>query len=125
MVLGWLLLVVTALSPGVTGAKDCIFCELTDSTHCPGTNMRCGDNEDCFTGHGVAPGTGPIINKGCVVATSCGREEPISYKGVTYSLVTTCCNGPLCNHAPAGRRMARTATGLVLGLGLLLPARPL
>ncbi|KAL2762999.1 sperm acrosome membrane-associated protein 4 precursor [Daubentonia madagascariensis] len=123
MVLGWLLLLVMALPPGTTGVKDCIFCELTDSTRCPGTRMRCGDDEDCFTGHGVAPGTGPIINKGCMHSTSCGREEPVSYKGVTYSLVSSCCNGNLCNDAsgPVGSRTAGTTTSLALGLGLLLP----
>uniref|UniRef100_A0A8C3WTK3 Sperm acrosome associated 4 n=1 Tax=Catagonus wagneri TaxID=51154 RepID=A0A8C3WTK3_9CETA len=122
MVLGWLLLLMTALPPGTTGVKDCAFCELTDSATCPSIRMRCGDDEDCFTGHGVAPGVGPIINKGCVHSTSCGREEPVNYKGVTYSLITTCCMGHLCNGAldPAGDRMARATTGLVLGVLLLL-----
>nr|XP_012315489.1 sperm acrosome membrane-associated protein 4 [Aotus nancymaae] len=125
MVLGWLLLLVMALTPGTTGVKDCIFCELTDSTQCPGTPMSCGDDEDCFIGHGVAPGTSPVINKGCVQATSCGREEPVSYKGVTYSLTTTCCAGRLCNRAPgpASSQTAGATTSLALGLGMLLPPR--
>ncbi|XP_008986582.1 sperm acrosome membrane-associated protein 4 [Callithrix jacchus] len=123
MVLGWLLLLVMALTPGTTSVKDCIFCELTDSTQCPGTPMRCGDDEDCFTGLGVAPGTSPVINKGCMQATRCGREEPVSYKGVTYSLTTTCCDGHLCNRAPgpASSQMSGATTSLALGLGMLLP----
>ncbi|XP_061030268.1 sperm acrosome membrane-associated protein 4 [Eubalaena glacialis] len=122
MVLGWLLLLVMALPPGTTGTKDCVFCELTDSTTCPGTHMRCGDDEDCFTGHGVAPGNSPIINKGCMQATSCGHEEPVSYMGVTYSLTTNCCTGRLCNGAPhlAGGQMAGATTGLALGVLLFL-----
>ncbi|XP_012498437.1 PREDICTED: sperm acrosome membrane-associated protein 4 [Propithecus coquereli] len=123
MVLGWLLLLVLTLPPGTTGVKQCFFCEPTDSSSCPTTLMHCGDDEDCYTGHGVAPSTGPIVNKGCVHSTSCGREEPVSYQGVTYSLISVCCNGNLCNDAPgpAGSRTAGTATSLVLGLGLLLP----
>lgn len=116
MVFGWLLLLVLVLCPGGTGIKDCVFCELTDSARCPGTHMRCGDDEDCFIGHGVAQGVGPIINKGCVQSTSCGREEPISYMGLTYSLTTTCCSGHLCN---GGAGLATGATILSLGLQLL------
>lgn len=121
MVLGWLLLLVMAVPPGTRGAKDCIFCELTDSTRCPGTHMRCGDDEDCFTGHGVAQGVGPITNKGCVRTTSCGREEPVSYMGLTYSLTTTCCTGHLCNAGPrpAASKTAGALAGLLLGLLLL------
>ncbi|XP_014650798.1 PREDICTED: sperm acrosome membrane-associated protein 4 [Ceratotherium simum simum] len=122
MVLGWLLLLVMALPPGTTGAKDCVFCEITDSSSCPGTHMHCGDDEDCYTGHGVAPGVGPIINKGCVQTTSCGKEQPVSYMGVTYSLVTNCCYGQLCNEAPSptGGRTAGATTSLALGTLLLL-----
>ncbi|XP_011372894.1 sperm acrosome membrane-associated protein 4 [Pteropus medius] len=115
MVLGWLLLLVTALPRGTTGTKECVFCELTDSSSCPGTHMHCGDDEDCFTGTGTSPGLGPIINKGCLPSTLCGREEPVTYQGVTYSLISTCCSGHLCNRAPnpAGSRRA-------LGILLLL-----
>ncbi|XP_033079797.1 sperm acrosome membrane-associated protein 4 [Trachypithecus francoisi] len=125
MVLCWLLLLVMALPPGTTSVKDCIFCELTDSTQCPGTSMRCGDDEDCFTGRGVAPGTGPVINKGCLRATSCGREEPVSYRGVTYSLTTTCCTGRLCNRAlgSSSSQSVGATTSLALALGMLLPPR--
>lgn len=126
MVLGWLLLLVMVLAPGTAGVKDCVFCELTDSTSCPGTSMRCGDDEDCFTGHGVAPGVGPIINKGCMHATSCGHEEPINYMGVTYSLTTNCCTGHMCNGAPdpTSGRLAGAAASLVLGVLLLLRHAP-
>lgn len=121
MVLGWLLLLVTALPPGTTAAKDCLFCELTDSKHCPGSHMHCGDDENCFTGHGVSPGAGTVINKGCVHATSCGREEPVSYKGVTYSLITTCCFGHMCNDAPSPTGAWVLAATSSLVLGLLVP----
>ncbi|XP_004867056.1 sperm acrosome membrane-associated protein 4 [Heterocephalus glaber] len=124
MVFGWLqlLLLVTVLPQGTTGIKDCFFCELTDSMRCPGTPMHCGDEEDCFTGRGVAQGVGPVINKGCVRAPSCGREEPVSYMGLTYILTTTCCSGHLCNHGPSptGHPTVTATASLVLGL-LLLP----
>lgn len=122
MVLSWLLFLVMALPLGTTGAKQCIFCELTDSSNCPGTHMHCGDDEDCFTGLGTTPGLGPVINKGCVQSTLCGREEPVTYQGVTYSLISTCCHGPLCNRGPnpTGSRMVGATTGLALGMLLLL-----
>ncbi|XP_020013653.1 sperm acrosome membrane-associated protein 4 [Castor canadensis] len=116
MVLGWLLFLAMATPPSTTGTKECIFCELTDSTKCPGTHMRCGDDEDCFTGHGVAQGVGPVINKGCVHSTSCGREEPVQYMGLTYSLTTTCCYGFLCN---GGSSPSEAATSLALSFLLL------
>ncbi|KAM5237473.1 sperm acrosome membrane-associated protein 4 [Ctenodactylus gundi] len=121
MVPGWLLLLVTTLPLRVTAIKDCYFCETTDSTQCPSTRMHCADDEDCFTGHGVSHSTGPIINKGCVRATSCGREEPVRYMGRTYSLTTSCCSGHLCNSGPgpAGSGTARAAACLALGLRLL------
>lgn len=124
MVPGWLLLLAMALPPGARAAKDCVFCELTDSTRCPGSHMRCGEDEDCFIGHGVAPGLGNIINKGCVQSTSCGHEEPVTYMGVTYTLTTICCSGHLCNSATSPessqRAGASAASGLVLG-PLLFP----
>ncbi|XP_075393676.1 sperm acrosome membrane-associated protein 4 [Tenrec ecaudatus] len=122
MVLGWLLLTALALSPVTRGVKDCFFCELTDSKQCPSTHMSCAEEEDCFTGYGLAPGLGPITNKGCLRSTNCGQEQPVNYKGVTYSLVTSCCQGDLCNLAPptTGTRALGATAGLALGLGLLL-----
>ncbi|XP_055002128.1 sperm acrosome membrane-associated protein 4 [Sorex araneus] len=99
MVPGWLLLLI-AMCPGARASKECVYCELTDSTVCPGVHLHCGDDEDCFTGTGVAPGMGPIINKGCMLSTKCGHVEPVSYMGVTYSLTSSCCYGYLCNRAP-------------------------
>nr|XP_004672330.1 sperm acrosome membrane-associated protein 4 [Jaculus jaculus] len=116
MVVGWLLLLMS-LSPSARAIKDCVFCEFTDSTQCPGTRMHCGDDEDCFTGRGTAHGVGPIINKGCIRSASCGHEEPVSYMGLTYSLTTTCCSGHLCNK---GICPTTGAISLVLGLLLLL-----
>ncbi|XP_054571856.1 sperm acrosome membrane-associated protein 4-like [Eptesicus fuscus] len=121
MVLGWLLLLVMALPTVTTGAMDCIFCELTDSSNYPGIPMTCGDDKECFMGKGTAPGLGPIIKKGTMDISSYGRlEEPITYQSVTYSLTFTCHYGELCNRAPtpAGSLKAG-ATSLALGVLLL------
>ncbi|XP_036902248.1 sperm acrosome membrane-associated protein 4 [Sturnira hondurensis] len=122
MVLGWLLFLVMALPSDTTGIKSCMFCELTDSLNCPGILMTCGKDENCFTGQGTAPGVGSITNKGCVRSSSCGREEPVIYQGISYSLISTCCYGHLCNRAPdpEGSRMAGIPTSLALVMLLLL-----
>ncbi|KAM6222453.1 sperm acrosome membrane-associated protein 4 [Rhynchocyon petersi] len=118
MTLRWLfLLLALALSQGTRAIKDCMYCDLTSSENCPGTYVTCGEDEDCFSGHGVAPGVSPIINKGCVQATNCGREQPVAYMGVTYSLITSCCSGNLCNSAP---RTAGAVGCVILGLLLLI-----
>ncbi|XP_054848667.1 sperm acrosome membrane-associated protein 4 [Eublepharis macularius] len=82
-------------------SKECYFCEITASARCPSTKMVCGDDEDCFEGQGAAMGVSLIKNKGCTRAINCGKEQPVSYMGVTYSLVTNCCQGDMCNTAQA------------------------
>ncbi|XP_038608914.1 sperm acrosome membrane-associated protein 4 [Tachyglossus aculeatus] len=117
-----LLLFLLALLAGPTSEKGCLFCELTDAQQCPGTLMQCAEDEDCFTGHGVALGVSLISNKGCVRATNCGKEQPVIYMGVTYSLVTACCQGELCNAAVPRPGPGGLGAALLLGLiGLLHP----
>lgn len=121
--LGGLLLLLLALPPGAAGAKDCMYCELTDAADCPGIPMACGDNEECFVGQGAAQDLGPVTSKGCVDANECGRQEPVTYQGVTYSLTSRCCDGDMCNGAPptpAGGLRAGAAAGLALGALRLL-----
>lgn len=100
-----------------------MYCELTDAADCPGITMACGDNEECFVGQGIAQDLGPVTSKGCVDANNCGRQEPVTYQGVTYSLTSTCCDGDMCNGAPPSRpgglRAGATA-GLALGALRLL-----
>ncbi|XP_042331717.1 sperm acrosome membrane-associated protein 4-like [Sceloporus undulatus] len=93
--LGLVCLLVCVLPP--VFAKDCYFCEITNSLKCPSTKMSCVEDEDCFVGEGVALGVSKIQNKGCTRAINCGKEQPVTHMGVTYSLVTECCNGELCN----------------------------
>ncbi|KAH0626466.1 hypothetical protein JD844_001457 [Phrynosoma platyrhinos] len=81
----------------VRHTEDCYFCEITSSIKCPSTKMNCVEDEDCFVGEGVALGVSKIKNKGCTRAINCGKEQPVTYMGVTYSLVTECCKGDLCN----------------------------
>ncbi|XP_036126071.1 sperm acrosome membrane-associated protein 4-like [Molossus molossus] len=121
MIIGWLLLFMMAPPQGTTGAKICIFCEPTDSSNCPGFPMTCGDHEECFVGHGTAPGFSPVINKGCTQPTSCGREESITYQSVNYSFISTCCYGQLCNRAPtpSGSMIVWATISLLLGVLLL------
>nr|XP_056719536.1 sperm acrosome membrane-associated protein 4 [Euleptes europaea] len=90
----------TGLLPPVL-SKECYFCEITSSKKCPSTKMVCGDDEDCFDGQGAATGVSLIRNKGCTRSINCGKEQPVSYMGVTYSLVTNCCQGDMCNTGQA------------------------
>nr|XP_060639047.1 sperm acrosome membrane-associated protein 4 [Anolis sagrei ordinatus] len=80
-------------------SKDCYYCDIAPSAKCPATRMICEEDQDCFVGEGVALGVPMVHNKGCTRAINCGKEQPVAYMGITYSLVTICCNGPLCNTA--------------------------
>ncbi|XP_066483478.1 sperm acrosome membrane-associated protein 4 [Tiliqua scincoides] len=101
-------------------SKKCFFCEITSSVKCPSTMMSCGEDEDCFVGEGAALGVSMIKNKGCTRAINCGKEQPVSHMGVTYSLVTNCCKGTLCNAAQTGPTTPSLVLQLVLTSLLLL-----
>lgn len=101
-------------------SKECFFCDFTDAVVCPGNLMNCEEDEDCFVGEGAALGVSMIKNKGCTRAINCGKEQPISYMGVTYSLVTNCCQGPLCNAAQSGPTAPSLFLQLILIAVLLL-----
>ncbi|XP_036295639.1 sperm acrosome membrane-associated protein 4-like [Pipistrellus kuhlii] len=94
MVLNWLMLLVMALPIVMTGTKDRIFYDLTESLTCPG------------------------INKGCMLST------PYEYIGelVAYQLISICHYGELCKRAPtpADRLKAGITTGQMLRVLLLL-----
>lgn len=117
-----LLLVLALVLNAVPGAslKDCYFCEVTSSQKCPSTLMSCDNDEDCFVGRGVALGVSVVQNKGCTRAINCGKEHPITHMGVTYSLVTQCCKGALCNAGTALPRLPGFGLLLALGLAFLL-----
>ncbi|KAM7045448.1 sperm acrosome membrane-associated protein 4-like [Molossus nigricans] len=108
-------------APRLTGIKICIFCELTDSLNYPGFPITCGNDEEFFMGQGTVPGLGSVFNKACMQFTLCGSLEPVTYQGITYSLISTCCYGQLCNRdpTPSGNMTAGPTTGLVLGVLLL------
>ncbi|XP_050783546.1 sperm acrosome membrane-associated protein 4-like [Gopherus flavomarginatus] len=112
-----LLLALPGASP-----KECFFCEVTSSRHCPSTRMSCAQDEDCFVGHGAALGVSLIQTKGCTRAIRCGKEHPVTHMGVTYSLVTVCCKGSLCNGAGARLRGPSLGLQLALGMAVLLQA---
>ncbi|XP_051823832.1 sperm acrosome membrane-associated protein 4-like [Antechinus flavipes] len=95
------LLFTAILSPLVV-AKNCYYCDLTNTPNCMGIPMYCGKEEDCYQGRGVASGISYIINKGCVEATNCGKEQLVEYMGVTYNFITYCCSGELCNAGSPG-----------------------
>ncbi|XP_062994193.1 sperm acrosome membrane-associated protein 4 [Elgaria multicarinata webbii] len=95
---GLVCLLVCYVPPSVF-SKECYFCEITASARCPSTQMSCAEDEDCFVGEGAAFGVSMIQNKGCTRSINCGKEQPIPHMGVTYSLVTNCCKGNLCNAA--------------------------
>nr|KAF6493033.1 hypothetical protein HJG59_017209 [Molossus molossus]KAF6493034.1 hypothetical protein HJG59_017210 [Molossus molossus] len=121
MILGWLLLPVIAPPQGTTSNKICIFCKPTDSSNCPGFPKTSGDHKECFVGQGTAPGFRPVINKGCTQSNLCGREVSVTYKGVTYRLIFTCCYGQMCIRAPtpSGSLIVWATTSLLLGMLLL------
>nr|XP_020654423.1 sperm acrosome membrane-associated protein 4 [Pogona vitticeps] len=104
----------TCVLPSVF-SKVCFFCEITASTRCPATQMVCGEYEDCFVGEGAALGVSMIQNKGCTRDVDCGKEQSVSYMGVTYSLVTKCCKGDLCNAA-----LPLTAPSILTQLGIII-----
>ncbi|XP_027985557.2 sperm acrosome membrane-associated protein 4-like [Eptesicus fuscus] len=120
MVLGWLLLLVMALPLIMTGATDCIFCDLTKSSNYPGIPMTCGDNKECFMDEGKVPSLSPVLNKGTMKISSYGHlEEPVTYQGITYSLTSTYNYGELCNRAPIPAGSLK-AGATCLGVLLLL-----
>ncbi|XP_067388842.1 sperm acrosome membrane-associated protein 4 [Emydura macquarii macquarii] len=112
-----LLLALPGASP-----KECFFCEVTSSRHCPSTRMSCAADEDCFVGRGAALGVSLIQTKGCTRAIRCGKEHPVTHMGVTYSLVTQCCKGNLCNRASSRPRGPGLGLQLALGAAVLLGA---
>ncbi|XP_036595801.1 sperm acrosome membrane-associated protein 4-like [Trichosurus vulpecula] len=105
----------------MVATKHCYYCDLTNMGNCVGTPMYCGEEEDCYYGRGTATGLTHIVNRGCVEATHCNREWPISYMGATYSFVTYCCHGNLCNAGPPGPKQAPLSfTTIISGLSLTL-----
>ncbi|XP_028559052.2 sperm acrosome membrane-associated protein 4 [Podarcis muralis] len=103
-------------------SKECYFCDITASAKCPATKMSCAEDEDCFVGQGAALGVSMIQNKGCTRSINCGKEQPVAHMGVTYSLVTNCCQGNLCNAAQflkAPPLFLQLALPTILVLGLL------
>uniref|UniRef100_A0A4X2LKJ9 Sperm acrosome associated 4 n=1 Tax=Vombatus ursinus TaxID=29139 RepID=A0A4X2LKJ9_VOMUR len=118
--LSWCLIVVLACIT-MAVSKYCFYCDFTNA-HCVGTPMYCGEEEDCYFGHGTAAGLTYITNKGCVAVTRCGKDEPVTYMGVTYSFITYCCQGNLCNAGPRGPKQAPPSlTTIIRGLSLLVP----
>nr|XP_020847881.1 sperm acrosome membrane-associated protein 4-like [Phascolarctos cinereus] len=112
-----LIVVLACITPTVT--KHCFYCDFTNSNHCIGAPMYCGEEEDCYVGHGTATGLAHIMNKGCVAVTSCGKEEPLNYMEVTYNFIIYCCQGNLCNAGPTGPKQAPSSfTTIIAGLSL-------
>ncbi|XP_043829766.1 sperm acrosome membrane-associated protein 4-like [Dromiciops gliroides] len=101
--------------------KHCYYCDLTNMGNCVGIPMHCGEEEDCYFGQGTATGLTHVINKGCVEATRCSREQRISYMGVTYNFLTYCCRGNLCNAGPPSPKLAqRSINTMIAGLTFTL-----
>ncbi|XP_072497654.1 sperm acrosome membrane-associated protein 4 [Notamacropus eugenii] len=115
----WLIVALTCITMATT--KHCYYCDLTNMGDCVGILMHCGEEENCYFGKGTATDFNHIINKGCVEAAHCGREQPISYMGVTYSFTTYCCPGNLCNDGPPTPKLAPPSfTTIIAGLSLTL-----
>ncbi|XP_062840074.1 sperm acrosome membrane-associated protein 4 [Anolis carolinensis] len=98
-------------------SKDCYYCDVSPTTKCPSIKMSCEEDQDCYVGEGVALGVPMVHNKGCTRAINCGKEQPVTYRGITYSLVTICCNGQLCNTAEA---IAKPSLFLLLAFTIML-----
>lgn len=112
MVFNWLLLLVMALCLVMTGIKDSIFYDKTDSSDCTVIPMTCGNDEECFKGQGMIPALALVMNKGCMLSTLCGCTEEF----VTDQFISTCCYGEQCNRALtcAGSLKMDAARGQVL-----------
>uniref|UniRef100_G3WC46 Sperm acrosome associated 4 n=1 Tax=Sarcophilus harrisii TaxID=9305 RepID=G3WC46_SARHA len=81
-------------------SKYCYFCDISNLGSCVSTTILCGEEEDCYFGQGSASGLGHVTNRGCVEGLYCGREQSITYMEITYSFITHCCEGNLCNGVP-------------------------
>ncbi|XP_051825111.1 sperm acrosome membrane-associated protein 4-like [Antechinus flavipes] len=101
--------------------KYCYFCDISNLGSCVSTTILCGEEEECYFGQGSASGLGHITNRGCVEGLYCGREQSITYMETTYSFITQCCEGNLCNDGPPGPKQVSPSLPIIIaGLSVTL-----
>ncbi|XP_074134243.1 sperm acrosome membrane-associated protein 4-like [Sminthopsis crassicaudata] len=81
----------------MTAAKICYYCDTIEVGYCTGIPEVCGEEQECYTGLGLAPLFPGITKKGCVAPNLCGKEQSVTYMGIHYTLTIYCCEGELCN----------------------------
>uniref|UniRef100_A0A4X2KB61 Sperm acrosome associated 4 n=1 Tax=Vombatus ursinus TaxID=29139 RepID=A0A4X2KB61_VOMUR len=119
---GWTLPLANLCLAPMAAAKKCYYCDVQVAPHCVGIPMNCGEEEDCYIGHGTAQGLPGIIKKGCIQTISCDWPQSITHLDVTYNLTTYCYPGDLCNVVQPCRvtKPLDATTAVAVAAGFLL-----
>ncbi|XP_060706937.1 sperm acrosome membrane-associated protein 4-like [Hemiscyllium ocellatum] len=93
--------------PGM--ALRCFKCAV--STSICVSRVTCDENELCYSRNRTALGV-TVYSSGCTEKTKCGQEVTDTVAGISYTMMTNCCDVDYCN----------SAAGLQLSLLSLAPA---
>uniref|UniRef100_A0A4W5NW52 Lymphocyte antigen-6, epidermis n=1 Tax=Hucho hucho TaxID=62062 RepID=A0A4W5NW52_9TELE len=91
-------------------ALKCYKCDLGLWNLCYTTEVKCNDDENCFSGVGKTVKVVDIKMKGCLKVDECNKTSSVQFPSSTnytvYDMLKTCCDKDLCNAAPGLPRMS-------------------